>query len=302
MRLTLTSADAKSYPIFDLSKVTVAQGGYSIDTSLLPTGLDYIKRGTLVTIASATRLAQVFKSVTVITGGSTSAPRVTKNNLFKVGDSVVVEGRLEARTISAIDTTTSTAYDIWTLSGAITGLAAGDILELGSGAGTLAWGGKVSDKAAEQMEIKVLDPDFEGATILLKANGSDALAVAYASKVLTISLANSTDVSNTIALIQTALRALGAVESVDFSTCLVMGTQSGHGAVLANPQAVATLVDSDVNLTRKPNAIVLETVKNVGTPSVSIAIAAMELEAVNFPYPVTEGQKAALGLRFHFKP
>jgi len=287
--------------MFDLSKIRVAQGGFSVDTTSLPTGLAYIKQGTLININYTTRTATVFKSVKVITGGSTSAPRVTKNNLFKVGDSVIVEGRLEARTISAI-VTTNTAYDTWTLSGAITGLAADDTLELGSGAGTQSWGGNISDKATEFMAIKVFDSDFDGATILLKANGSDALAVAYASKVLTISLASTTDASNTPALIQTAIRALGTVESVDFSTMLVLGTNTGHGAVLADPQAVAKLNDSDVNLnTNKPNAFVLDTVKNEGTPTVSAIISAMEIEPANLPFPITAGQKIALGPLFHFK-
>lgn len=271
-----------------------------MDTSLLPAGLEYIVRGTLITIASATRLAQPFKATTVITGGSTSAPRISKNSLLKVNDSVLVEGRLEARTISEI-VTTNTAYDVLTLSGAITGLAASDILVQASGSGTKAWGGTVSDKVAEQMEIKVFSSKFTGASIVLSQNGSDALAVSYASKVLTIALANTTDASNTVAAIQAAIRALGTVETVTFGDAIVLGTQSGHGAVLADPQAVAAVVEFDIAYARKPNAIVLDTVKNEGTPTVTAVIAAWELEANNFPYPITDGIKEALGSNFNFR-
>lgn len=301
MKLTTTAADAIQYPLFDLKKIVCANGGYSIDTTTIPTGLDYIKRGTLIQIASATRLAKVFKTVAVITGGSTSAPRVTKNNLFKVSDSVVAEGHAEARTISAIDTTTSTLYDVLTLSGAITGLAAADVLQLAVGAGMTGYGGSVSDKAAEEMVIKVYDPAFLGKGIVLKANGSDALAVAYAANVLTISLAATTDASNTIGAIQAAIRALGTTGGVAFGDMVVLGTQSGHGAVLANPATDATAFDVDIAYTIVPNAMVLDTVKNEGTPTVTAVIAAMDMEEVNLPYPISAAVKAALGVKFHFK-
>jgi len=302
MKLTYTAADAVSYPIFDLSKIKVAQGGYSIDTSILPTGLDYVLRGTLITIADATRLAQPFKTTTVITGGSTSAPRVTKNNLFKVADVVQVDGRDEARTISAIDTTTSTSYDVWTLSGAITGLTAGDVLIQGYVAAVApGYGGIVTDIATELMTVTVFDADFNGAAIVLAQAGGDTLAVTYAAKVLTISLANATASKNTVALITSAVQALASTQGVDFSDATVTGTVTpGTGAVLTTKQAIAALNNS-YGYKRTPNAMVLETVKYEGTPSISAVIQAMEMEDNNLPYPITAGIKTALGSNFHFK-
>ena len=68
----------------------------------------------------------------VVTGGTTTAPRVAKNHLFKVGDFGFVSG--DAVTINSIDTSNA-AYDVITFSAACTGAAAGAYIEQAVAAG-----------------------------------------------------------------------------------------------------------------------------------------------------------------------
>lgn len=297
MKLVSTAADAISYPLFDLSKIKVAQGGYSIDTTILPTGLDYVKKGTLITIADSTRIAQPFKTVKVITGGNTSEPRVTKNNLFKVGDYVQVDGRAECVSITAI--TAGTGHDTWTLSSAITGLKAADVLIEGAVLGINTWGGTVQDVAEADTVVSVPDANFNGKVIVLAQAADDVLAVTYAANVLTITLADTTASNNTAALIQAAIRTLATTQGIDFSAATVTG-DCGTGAVLTIPTKIVA-ANNVKTYKRTPNAIVLETVKYEGTPSITAVIAAMEMEDANLPYPITAGVMAALGSNFHFK-
>ena len=78
------------------------------------------------------KAAHIVKSGLVVTGGTTTLPRINKNHLFKVGEFVYVSG--DAVTINAIDTSNA-AYDVFTLSAACTGATAGAYLENATAAG-----------------------------------------------------------------------------------------------------------------------------------------------------------------------
>ena len=72
--------------------------------------------------------AAIVKVVKVVTGGTTTKPRVAKGHYFAVNDVVMKVGKTDVSpTISAIDTSNAD-YDIITLSAAITGLTADDVL------------------------------------------------------------------------------------------------------------------------------------------------------------------------------
>ena len=93
----------------------------------------YLIKGCPMYLDFSTKIAHPVKSGLVITGGTTTSPRVSKNHTFKVGDVVFVSG--DGVTINAIVTTNS-AYDVFTLSAACTGASAGAILEQGTVAGS----------------------------------------------------------------------------------------------------------------------------------------------------------------------
>ena len=72
--------------------------------------------------------AAIVKVVKVVAGGTTSKPRVAKGHYFAVNDVVMKVGKTDVSpTITAIDTSNAD-YDVITLSAAITGLAADDVL------------------------------------------------------------------------------------------------------------------------------------------------------------------------------
>lgn len=86
-----------------------------------------LKRGALVAVKFDDLTADIVKVGTVITGGTTTKPRVSKDNYFEVGDKVMKVGDTAAKTISSIDRSNAD-YDVITLNSAITGLAAGDFI------------------------------------------------------------------------------------------------------------------------------------------------------------------------------
>lgn len=87
-----------------------------------------LRRGTPISVDFETMTANVVKVAKVLEGGTTAKPRVTKNSHLAVGDKVMSLGGEDQKTVNSIDTSNG-AYDVITLSGAITGLTAGDILQ-----------------------------------------------------------------------------------------------------------------------------------------------------------------------------
>lgn len=95
----LTHSDGLGGGVLDVTELDATKnGGYLLKGA--PLYLDY-----------ATKMAHVVKGATVIAGGTTTAPRVNKNHLFKVGETGYVSG--DAVVITAIDTTNA-AYDVVT--------------------------------------------------------------------------------------------------------------------------------------------------------------------------------------------
>ena len=87
-----------------------------------------LQRGTPVYVNFEEMTAAVCKTAKVLSGGTTTAPRVGKGHYFVVGDVVTKDGDGTASpTISKIDTSNAD-YDVLTLSDAYTGLAEGDVL------------------------------------------------------------------------------------------------------------------------------------------------------------------------------
>ena len=112
-------------PVFWRGEAKILPGGYRL-LQTFPKGTR-IRGGTLLYIVPNTLTANVVKRAVVIAGGTASAPRVTKNSCFQVGDLVMEIGGNTGIAISAIDTSNS-EYDVFTLASAITGLAANNHL------------------------------------------------------------------------------------------------------------------------------------------------------------------------------
>lgn len=87
-----------------------------------------LRRGTFVQIFPDNLTAGVCKIGVVVTGGTTTKPRVAKGHNFVVGDIVTKYGHGgKSPSVNAIDSSNE-AYDVITLSAAYTGLTAGDML------------------------------------------------------------------------------------------------------------------------------------------------------------------------------
>lgn len=101
-------------------------GGFK-PKNTIPTGT-VLRRGTLVEVNFDEMSAAVIKVAKVLSGGTTTKPRIAKGHLFAVGDVITKSGDgTNTVTVSAIDAE-NTEYDTLTLSAAYTGLAADDVI------------------------------------------------------------------------------------------------------------------------------------------------------------------------------
>ena len=108
------------------TEVRMLPGGFNCSQSI-PVG-DVIPRGALVCADFDTMTATIVKVGRVIDGGTTTKPRVTKNNHFYAGDTVMKIGKKDAAiTVKSVDRS-NPDYDVVEFSAALATLVKGDYL------------------------------------------------------------------------------------------------------------------------------------------------------------------------------
>lgn len=108
------------------TEVRMLPGGFNCSQSI-PVG-DVIPRGALVCADFDTMTATIVKVGRVIVGGTTTKPRVTKNNHFYAGDTVMKIGKKDAAvTVKSVDRS-HPDYDVVEFSADLATLAKGDYL------------------------------------------------------------------------------------------------------------------------------------------------------------------------------
>lgn len=108
------------------TEVRMLPGGFNCSQSI-PVG-DVIPRGALVCADFDTMTATIVKVGRVVNGGTTTKPRVTKNNHFYAGDTVMKIGKKDAAvTVKSVDRS-NPDYDVVEFSAALATLAKGDYL------------------------------------------------------------------------------------------------------------------------------------------------------------------------------
>lgn len=108
------------------TEVRMLPGGFNCSQSI-PVG-DVIPRGALVCADFDAMTATIVKVGRVVDGGTTTKPRVTKNNHFYAGDTVMEIGKKDAAvTVKSVDRS-NPDYDVVEFSAALATLAKGDYL------------------------------------------------------------------------------------------------------------------------------------------------------------------------------
>lgn len=108
------------------TEVRMLPGGFNCSQSI-PVG-DVIPRGALVCADFDTMTATIVKVGRVVDGGTTTKPRVTKNNHFYAGDTVMkISNKDAAVTVKSVDRS-NPDYDVVEFSAALATLAKGDYL------------------------------------------------------------------------------------------------------------------------------------------------------------------------------
>lgn len=117
---------AGSLDAFWRTEVRMLPGGFDCSQSI-PVG-DVIPRGALVCADFDTMTATIVKVGRVVDRGATTKPRVTKNNHFYAGDTVMKIGKKDAAvTVKSVDRS-NPDYDVVEFSAALATLAKGDYL------------------------------------------------------------------------------------------------------------------------------------------------------------------------------
>ena len=105
--------EGKSYagnmPVFWRGEAKILPGGYKL-LQTFPKGT-VIPKGTPLHIVIGTLTAAVSKYAKVVSGGTTTKPRVPKGTLFQINDIVMKEGETTGVTVSSIDTSNAD-YDV----------------------------------------------------------------------------------------------------------------------------------------------------------------------------------------------
>lgn len=159
--------EGKSYagnmPVFWRGEAKILPGGYKL-LQTFPKGT-VIPKGTPLHIVIGTLTAAVSKYAKVVSGGTITNPRVPKGTLFQIKDLVMKEGGTTSVTVSSIDTSNAD-YDVLTLSSAIPGLVANDVLFEATA---------TSNPAAKYEPNAVVGEDTEP----LAGSGQDTVSAAY---------------------------------------------------------------------------------------------------------------------------
>jgi hypothetical protein len=109
-------------PVFWGGEAKILPGGYKLKQSF-PRGT-IIRKGTPLSIEYGTLSAAVVKYAIVITGGTSTSPRVTKGHNFQVGDILMDITGTIGREVKSIDASDS-GYDVITFTSALTGITDG---------------------------------------------------------------------------------------------------------------------------------------------------------------------------------
>ena len=214
--------ETQYHPLF-LKILEDIPGGITLVSADLKTVTEEIKAGALLGEDPSTagkfhlvKTAKVYEAE----AASGTALKVFKTHEFKAGD-FITNGQVSTEITSI--TTTETLYDTINLTATLDAkeeVPVNSIVYQGSSETTnvaTASEAQVIDEATEILDIT--NPrGINGCKITISQAGGDTLAVASpADGELTIALANSTPANNNVAAIQTAVRALGVVGTVNFS-------------------------------------------------------------------------------------
>ena len=306
MDFKITGADTPKKELWQELDAKVLSGGFKLDKTSLISTLTVLPKGCPMNVDYTTRIAKLVKTVKCITGGAANAPRVAKGSQFKVGE-FITDGYISTEITSIV--TTETTYDTINLTASLKVYAADTALY--EGAAEEASGSAPSIATVEEVSTKTIlvsEPfgRLNGIDLTLAQNSSDDLAVAYASGVLSIKLADTTSASNTAVLIQAAIRSLGTIEGIDFSMATVVGT---NWTTITGGTITTALDVFKGGVVRSYTPALLETsglLKNdvaitaTNTPSCSVIIEAREVKESDLTYPLHAIQKVELTSRFLF--
>lgn len=115
MDLNIGDKDPVQKILWDEQKADRVSGGFTLPASILPSATDipYLLKGALLAVNYTSRVANLMKTATFVSGGGTTNTRISKDNVFIVGDVIADTVGNNSVAITAIDRTND-SYDVLT--------------------------------------------------------------------------------------------------------------------------------------------------------------------------------------------
>ena len=275
-------------------------GGGSLVATDLVAG-SKLKKGALIYWdgAGATRNVYPVKNALVVTGGTTTSPRVAKNHLFKVGEFGFVSGT--AVTITAIDTTTSTAYDVITFDAPCVGAVAGAYIEQANAAG----GAVAAVKGVYTLTIGTVPAvddklAINGTEYTFAAAAAEGKIMIGADKVATAAnLQDVVEADNQNFVVKADGAKLVFTQKVAGTGAIptILVTQTGGGTLVASiAQTTAGVAGSSAGAKYTANALLGESILDVqgGEPCTVVLWIFQAIEKSRLPYAASTARLADL--------
>lgn len=221
MQVKTTSSIGSRNVVFDYIHEDYP-GGVSLDATRIPDDIVTLKAGLPLYVNTTTRVAEVVKTATLLTGSTSTVLYAATGHLFEAGE-YVTDGRVtslissvaasgsgrEAITVgSALNTYAAGTVIVESASTSKFGPAVYGTLELGGNGGTV--------------EIFSDNADNAGLIFIVNKNTVDSMTATYSAGTVTITMANATGSYNTDTLITEAIHEINSNEydfaSIQFRT------------------------------------------------------------------------------------
>lgn len=218
MQITTDTINARNQ-VFDYILEDIP-GGVSLDTTRLNATCKVLKAGTPVAVNKTTRVAEIVKTGTVVTGGSASIIYLNDDHHFAVGD-YITDGAV-SQTISSI--VASGDNDYMVLGGNLLTYAAGTVIAEAESTSNFAYPVAASlGLGGDGGTLNFYSGNKYNAGLKFSINtntGNDALAASYSAGTVAILAATGTTTKNYDNLIMDAIRDI-ATTDFDLSDILV---------------------------------------------------------------------------------
>jgi hypothetical protein len=279
-------------------------GGVNLDVTRLTDDIKILKAGTPVEVNRTTRVAEIVKTGTLLTGSTSTVLYMTAGEHHFEAAEYVTDGRVTSL-ISSV-AASGTTKDAITVTPAITTYAAGTVIVESASTskfGPVVYGTTELGGNGGTVEIISSNADNAGLAFVITANTVDSMTATYSAGTVTITVAHTTGSYNSDTLVTEAINQINSNEwdfaSLQFRTDEWDGDEAdatGQTFTLAATTGYKYVANGFI----KDDMVVSDGVTNYANLDCSVVTKGAVRNSA-LPYPLTAKQKAAMtGFTFNY--